>query len=428
MVKINQLEIENVKRIKAVQLTPSESGLTVIGGRNAQGKTSVLDSIAWALGGDRFRPSQPKREGANASPYLHITLSNGLVVERKGENSSLKVIDPDGNKGGQQLLNEFIEQLALNLPKFMNQSSKEKAETLLKIIGVGDELYRLENEETRIYNQRHAVGIVADQKAKYAKEMPVFPDVPKEPVSVSELIRRQQDILARNGENQRKRDKAYELQAERNRLAERVNNLKSELEKAQNQLIVADSEMETAFKTAEQLHDESTAELERDIADIESVNQKIRANLDREKAEIDAEGYKKEYDSLTDEIEAVRQAKRDLLKGADLPLDGLSVENGELTYNGFKWDNMSASEQLKVATAIVRKLNPNCGFVLIDKLEQMDTDTLKEFSEWLENQNLQAIATRVGTGEECSIIIDDGYSVRAETVFDNKPNWKAGKF
>ena len=53
-VKINQLEIENVKRVKAVKIEPTANGLTVIGGRNSQGKTSVLDSIAWALGGDRY--------------------------------------------------------------------------------------------------------------------------------------------------------------------------------------------------------------------------------------------------------------------------------------------------------------------------------------------------------------------------------------
>ena len=52
-VKINSLELENVKRIKAVQLEPAANGLTIIGGKNGQGKTSVLDAIAWALGGDR---------------------------------------------------------------------------------------------------------------------------------------------------------------------------------------------------------------------------------------------------------------------------------------------------------------------------------------------------------------------------------------
>lgn len=427
MVKINELQIENVKRIKAVQIIPEKTGLTVIGGKNAQGKTSVLDSIAWALGGDRFRPSQPKREGANTSPYLHIVLSNGLVVERKGENSSLKVIDPNGNKGGQQLLNEFVEQLALNLPKFINQSNKEKAETLLKIIGVGDELYHLEDEEQRIYNQRHMVGLIADQKAKFAKEMPIYPDVPKEPIAVSELIRQQQDILAKNGENQRKRESAKSLHIQYDQMIQRIEAMQKELQILLERKEQFAKDVEIADKTAAELQDESTAELEKNISDIEAINNKIRANLEREKAEIDAEGYKKEYDDLTEKIEKVRQSKRNLLTNADLPLEGLSVENGELTYKGFKWDNMSASEQLKVATAIVRKLNPNCGFVLIDKLEQMDIDTLNEFGQWLSSQGLQAIATRVSTGEECSIIIDDGHSITPEEPV-NKNLWKAGQF
>ena len=78
---------------------------------------------------------------------------------------------------------------------------------------------------------------------------------------------------------------------------------------------------------------------------------------------------------------------------------------------------MSGSEQLKVSTAIVRRLNPNCGFVLMDKLEQMDLHTLQEFGKWLEAEGLQAIATRVSTGDECSIVISDGYSYDMEVFF-----------
>lgn len=87
--KINRLEIENVKRIKAVKLEPAQNGLTIIGGDNQQGKTSVLDSIAWALGGERYKPSQSIREGSMVPPNLHIVMNNGLVVERKGKNSAL---------------------------------------------------------------------------------------------------------------------------------------------------------------------------------------------------------------------------------------------------------------------------------------------------------------------------------------------------
>ena len=135
--KITSLELENIKRIKAVQITPTSSGLTIVGGKNNQGKTSVLDAIMWILGGDRYRPSEPQREGSVTPPYGKITLSNGLVVERKGKNSDLKVIDPSGNRAGQQLLNEFISQFALDLPKFMHGNNKEKANTLLQVIGVG---------------------------------------------------------------------------------------------------------------------------------------------------------------------------------------------------------------------------------------------------------------------------------------------------
>ena len=60
-VKINSLELENVKRIKAVQIEPSENGLTIIGGNNNNGKTSVLDAITWCLGSNKYKPSKPTR-------------------------------------------------------------------------------------------------------------------------------------------------------------------------------------------------------------------------------------------------------------------------------------------------------------------------------------------------------------------------------
>ncbi len=418
--KINSLEFENVKRIKAVKLEPSKNGLTVIGGKNGQGKTSVLDTIAWVLGGNKFKPSEPHREGSVIPPSMRIVMDNGLVVERKGKNSDLKVIDPEGRKSGQQLLDEFISALALDLPRFMNSSSKEKAAILLQIIGVGDELYEIEKKEVELYNRRHAIGQIKDQKAKFAKEMPHYPDAPNELVSASELIRQQQDILAKNGENQKKRENLSKIEVRANALSDKIAELNRELT-----AVLAD--LETARKDALMLHDESTEELERNIADVEKTNVMVRANLDKEKAEEDAKAFQQEYDTLTNQLEAVRKAKYNLLHSANLPLDGLSVEEGELTYKGFKWDNMSGAEQLKVSTAIVRKLNPDCGFVLLDKLEQMDIDTLKDFGEWLEAEGLQAIATRVSTGDECSVIIEDGY-IKEESAQTDSPKWKAGEF
>lgn len=419
-VKINTLEMENVKRIKAVQLVPGENGLTVIGGNNGQGKTSVLDSIAWALGGDRFRPGTAQREGADTPPSLRLTLSNGLVVERKGKNSDLKVTDPNGQKYGQALLDSFISVFALDVPRFMNASGKEKANILLQIIGVGEQLQELERREKALYDERTMIGHEAKQKKHYAEQLPLFADVPDKVISVSELIERQKEILAKNGEIARKRQN---LQALKDREAlidreiagvqERLTFLQGQFKQVREDILIASVDEGTWV-------DFPTDEIERDIANIEQTNEKVRSNLNRQFALEDAGEAEQRYADKSAEIEAVRKEKQDLLLGADLPLAGLTVENGELLFNGHPWDCMSSSEQLRVATAIVRKLNPACGFVLLDKLEQLDLDTLAQFGAWLEQEGLQAIATRVSTGDECSVIIEDGVSrkVNEENQFD----------
>lgn len=436
-VTITALEAENVKRIKAVALTPAPTGLTLVGGNNNQGKTSVLDALAWALGGERFRPDAAQRDGAIAPAHLKVTLSNGVVVERKGKNASLTVTDPTGRRSGQQLLNAFVEPLALDLPRFMDASDKEKADILLRIIGIGAELHTRDLEIKGLYDKRTFTGQLAAQKKHFAEEMISYPEAPDEPVSASELIRQQQDILARNGENQRLRAQYAELEQqvqqcvdELKRTRERIATLQQladELDAKHTKLF---NQRETARKTVSQLQDESTAALEASIRDVEETNRKVRANLEKSRAEDEAAQYASEYDRLTESIQQKRADRMALLNGADLPLPGLSVEDGVLTYKGKHWRDMSGSDQLRVAAAIVRRLNPDCGFVLLDKLEQMDMTTLQEFSSWLEAEGLQAIATRVSTGSECQIIIEDGM-VKDAVPPEEKPqprSWTKGAF
>lgn len=427
-VKINQLELENVKRIKAVKIEPTENGLTIVGGKNNQGKTSVLDAIAWALGGNKFKPSQPNREGSVLPPNLKITLNNGLIVTRTGKNSSLKVTDPEGGKSGQQILNKLIGEMALNVPEFMTSTPKEKANYLLNILDIGEELTKLEMQERKIYDDRRAIGQIALQKQKYADELQDYPDAPKELVSASELIKQQQTIMAHNAENQRKRMNQKSIYQEYKAAEGNVIALEAQLTEAKRKLDKLTDDLETANKDIVDLVDESTDELEENIKEIDAINVKVRANVDKERATKEAEEAQQKYEDKSLELKKVREEKMHLLDSVQLPLPGLSIEEGEIVFNGQKWDNMSGSDQLKVSTAIVRKLNPNCGFVLLDKLEQMDLDTLKEFGEWLESEGLQAIATRVSTGDECSIIIDDGYVKSQAEEAPKQPTWKAGSF
>ena len=186
--------------------------------------------------------------------------------------------------------------------------------------------------------------------------------------------------------------------------------------------------MEAATEASAQLKDESVSELEESIQNIDTINAKVRANMEKEKALEEANDIQRQYDQLTADLDKVREEKRNLLSNANLPLPDLTVEKGELLYRGKAWDCMSGSEQMIVAVAIVRALKPACGFVLLDKTEQMDVDTLNEFGQWLEKEGIQAICTRVSTGGECEIIIEDGVSHAVAEQRQINKAWKEGEF
>jgi DNA repair ATPase RecN len=422
-VKITALEIENVKRVRAVALDVA-GPLTVIGGRNGQGKTSVLDAIMWALGGDRYRPSNPVHDGAEKAA-IRVELSNGITVERKGINGALTVHGPEG-RGGQALLNEFVSAFALDLPKFMQATGTEKARILLDVFpGLGKELQRLNEESKRIYNERMAIGQIADRKVKYAKELPFIDGVPEAPLSGGEMAEKMKSALsvnARNDEIRRNIGKAeqaiqgdlYRLESVDKRIVDLYRQLKqSETERAEiaNRITAATLELNNARIESAGLQDTDTKVIEAELEQIDAINAKVRANAEKAKAESEAAELHGQYNAMSEQLEQVRADRLKLLSDVAMPLDGLLVDDdGELVYRMQRWDCMSGAEQLRVATAICAAIKPACGFVLLDKLEALDTDTLREFGAWLAERDLQAIGTRVGCGAENSIIIEDGVS------------------
>ena len=411
-VKITSFEVENVKRVRAVALDCSGKALTVIGGGNAQGKTSILDAFMWTLGGDRFRPSSPLREGAEKLA-TRIALDNGIVVERTGINGTLKVTSSDGKKAGQQLLNEFVSTFALDLPKFMNSTAGEKATMLLDTFpGLGAELNRLNLEAKRIYDERHAQGVICERKKKYAQELPYHQDAPNELLTGSEMTQRLQDQLRRNSENDRLRREVQSVRIARDGAQATVARLRKQLAEAEAALAVDEDRVTRAEAAASDLHDEDTSAIQRELEQIDSINAKVRQNLDKGRAEAEAADLAETYAALTNSLESVRAQRIKLLSGVTMPLPELEIdEEGQLLYRARRWDGMSGAEQLRVAVAICAAIKPACGFVLLDGLERMDVKQLREFAAWLAERDLQAIGTRVGSGSECSIVIEDGAAV-----------------
>ena len=413
--KIISFELENVKRVALVRMAPAENGLTVIGGKNAAGKTSVLDGIVYALGGEKYRPSNLQRTDGMAPARIRIELSGGLIVERRGKNAALHVTDATGRRRGQKLLDDFIEELALNLPKFLAMRDDDKADVLLRTLGIAEQLAALDIREKKAYDQRHDYGVIVDQKRKYANEMKEYPDVPETPISAAEMIAESQAILKRNADRQKARAELETKKARRDAINRELEQLRKRIDALDAELL----ETVCTIKDAEAhpvTEDESTAELEAKIADIDAINAKIRANLDKAAAIADAEECEQRMKPLTEALEAVRAERRALLDGAVMPLPELTIGKNPkgrpiLLYKDQPWDCMSTMEQYRVAAAIVRKLKPECGFVLLDGLEAFDKDQMAAFDQWLTENDLQAICTRVGT-EDCTLVIEDGVAVQ----------------
>jgi len=414
------LQIENFKRIEAfnVELAP---GLNVIGGNNRQGKSSSLNLIQSALGGEKFTPSHPIHKGATKAKG-HIELSNGVVVDVTYTKNGryLKVTDGNGAKGGQALLKEFICEFALNIKSFMDATPERRANMLLTAIGVN--VQPLDEKYKEIYAQRTVVAQAQARAKGHYESLPFHEEVGDELVTATELTEEltrraavnRGNAEARQGLDQLREDAAAHasrmdrLIAERRQLEERIDAIRRECGEEQASMAQIDNNIEIKERALADLTDEDTSEIADQIESIEETNTKVRDNQERAKAITLWENHKGEYAAMTGQLDNIKSERSGLLDGADMPLSGLTVEDGDLLFGGEEWDCMADSQQLIVSTAIVSKMNPRMGFVLVDKLEQFDLDTLAAYGEWLKERGLQAITTRVSQGDECTIIIEDG--------------------
>jgi len=406
-IHITMLEAERFKKLNAVVLRPTPEGLTVIGGRNGQGKTSVLDAIVYALGGERYKPSEAHARGEGEPPEITIRLSNGLVVSRSGKSGSLRVTDPDGLKGNQGVLDGLMDKLALDLPKFMNSSNKEKAQVLLQIIGVGDKLVVLDKQEAAVFEERRVAGLELTKARAVVDSMSIMP-APSQPVSLTELSDQLSEAHSVNGGKAAAYSRIQSAQGSLDMAQKRVITLEQELMDAKDRV----TQLDHLVRTHQADHDGrilvDIEAIKKSIDTAQATNDAVRNNQEYEAAKQTSVRCFDNHNALDEAVADVRAQRASLLDHCDMPIPCLTVQDGELVYNDSKWDCMSSSEQLMVGTSIVKQLNPKSSFVLVDKLEQMDVDTMNAFALWAADQRLQVIATRVSTGDECSIIIEDG--------------------
>jgi len=408
---ILEYTIKNAGRIKAVHVEPKKSGLTIIGGKNRMGKTTNLDMLAWACGGDKYRPAEPNHRGAETPAELDVKFDNGIHVTRKGKNGTLTVMDETkGTKGGQALLDKFITSFALDLRAFRQAKPKEKCDLLLKGLGIDKQLAEVQTKIDAAYDARKVANGIAKQKMTIQAHAGEPLEAPcDEPIDISGLM---QQLQAANKANEERQRIVYAFRshdADLARLNNRIKELTEELRKAKEDL--AKAEATPAVPIPDEI---DVAQLQADIqqateinAEFARVQQANEAIMRATKEAIEANNATEKADEV---LEKARQAKTDLLASAKMPDPDIGInEDGELAYKGDTWEALAGSDELILCAKIVSRLNPECRFILIDGLEQMDGDTLAGFDKWSEDAGFQVIGTRVTADpDEATLIIEDG--------------------
>jgi ATPase subunit of ABC transporter with duplicated ATPase domains len=399
--KIISLEAENYKRLKAIEITP-DGNTVVIAGRNAQGKTSVLDAIWAALGGrEGNKASKPIREGAETAK-VRVDLGD-IVVTRtwKGDTSTVKVESGEGAvyKSPQALLDSFIGKLSFDPLEFTRMSAREQREALLELVDLDVDLGELDSKRAALFDKRTAVG--RDGKA-LGEEPKLDGDLPSEEVSAASIIAliREAQELDRSNAGQISTlvgidDDVISTTSQIQRFQE---SLKS-LQKAQAE--------QRAIVEALPVPADVT-ELESSLSEVETTNYAIRQNNAARERVATIKEQRTAYETLTDEIAAMDRTKADALAKAKFPVDGLGFDDSGVSYQDVPFDQASSAEQIRVSLGMAIALNPKLRVIRILDGSLLDDDNMKMISAAAAEHDFQVWIERVGDNGSVGIVIEDG--------------------
>ncbi|MDH4179094.1 MAG: AAA family ATPase, partial [Armatimonadota bacterium] len=337
--KIIQLEAENVKRLKAVSITP-EGNTVVIGGENGAGKTSVLDSIAYALGGKSLVCEEPVRRGQKKGE-VSCTLDEMVVTRtfHADGRSSLAVTSRDGKakfSSPQAMLDALVGRLTFDPLAFLRMRPAEQLATLKDLVGL--DFIDLDAQRRKLYDDRTVVGRDVAGRESQLAAMSEYPDAPAEEVRVAELVAELEAANEQNRQNERVRQELANAEARLEGIREDIQKAKDAI--AQWQKVLAKHEAAAAqaegiiaerAKVANELVDQDTQTIREKIATAEEVNGQVRANQAKAKLRENFERARDAYKNLTEQIEAIDAQKASQMSQANFPVRGLSFgEDGVL--------------------------------------------------------------------------------------------------
>lgn len=397
--KIIELQAENVKRLRAVEIRP-DGTLQVIGGRNAQGKSSVLDAIWLALGGGKAAKETmlPIRDGEEKAS-VRLDLGDLVITRswtRKG--TSLKVTNAEGASysSPQGMLDALVGRLSFDPLEFTRLSAKDQREALLGLVDLGIDIDELARQRAVFFAERSEVG----RRGKAIGDVQVDDDLP-------DLERSAQDFISRIREAE-----AHNKQIDS--ALHQVEVTSAAISKAEAQIASLEEQLAQWREDLVDLKEQALAEridvctLEAELSGVEELNQKIRANNAARERQARKDKLRAEYQSLTDGIEKLDKTKAEALAAASFPVAGLGFDDMGVTYQGVPFSQASSAEQIRVSVAMAMAMNPKLRVLRIKDGSLLDAETLEALRAQVEENDFQLWLERVGNADEGAVIIDDG--------------------
>ena len=436
----------------------------ILGGRNEQGKSSVLDAIEACLKGRASIPEEPVRHGEKRGQVTTdmgdvvvtrtFTESGGgtLTVEAKAADGVRSVI-----KSPQAWLDARIGALSFDPLEFMGLKPDKQAETLRALTGL--DTAELDQRRADVFARRTDINRDARNARGIAEALPFYPDAPASKITTDTLtaqldearkVNEKRDMAVKELDEKRVklermttnfntwvqagRDKVASMtgevtsaEAALQKAMEAVETVKKVLEAAKQAVDAKKTELNEAARAkrdekaalvaeiaafeaeVDTMPIADTSEIMDLFRDAETVNEAVTANATRAAALKRAQDLQKQADDLTSELEKIDGEKAAKIAALKFPIPGLSIDDtGRVIFNGVPLDQASQAQKIRVSMAIALAANPALKVVLIRDASLLDADNLALVVEMAEAADAQVWLERVGTGDAGAVIIEDG--------------------
>jgi hypothetical protein len=403
--KIVRLTAENIKRLTAVEITP-DGNTVLITGRNGQGKTSVLDSIWYALGGGPAKKDTARavRDGQQEG-WVELDLGD-IIVTRTfhahdgGETTSLRVENGEGLRypSPQSLLDGLVGRLSFDPLDFARQPERKQVDILVELIDLPFDPVELDADRASIYEERTVVGRhVRQLEGQLAAFGDLPADLPAAEVPIADVVAALRDVEAAVRDRLGAEAVVDNWRKDVDSLEARLAHSRLQLENAERDLaelpLVLEADVDAAF---------------RKVDATERLNDQIRRRAERDRIKAALDASREDYEGRTAQIGDLDEQKATAIGNAKMPLKGLGFDDAGVTYNGIPFKQCSSAEQLRVSLAIAMSLNPKIRVIRITDGSLLDAENLALIESMAKAKDFQVWVERVSEDGEVGIVIEDG--------------------